>query len=253
MQLENGTYRARPASGEGSASVYESQGGALMLAQKFTLDDNQVITAQTCLVNKAGAVMTRSVDDLKSLYGWNGVDPTWFMEPQTDLSGIEVDLVIENEEYEGKVYPKVKWVNKPGSGGGYKLPEGDKKTILAKYGSKFRALAGPQPSQTRTPPPPAVKPPARLSPAAAAAPAPARKASNQATAWSLFLRVTGFDYEHADATKKTEIEAAWYGMTDKVAADQNDITPDGWAKVEGFVVERYSTSGPKVDDENLPF
>lgn len=234
MQLENGTYRARPVSGEGAASVYESKGGALMLAQKFAIDGGPTITSQTCLVNKSGAVTTRTLDDLKSLFGWNGVDPTWFME--TDLSGVEVDLVIENEEYEGKVYPKVKWVNKPGAGGGYKLPESaDKKALLAKYGSKFRALAGPQPAATRTPPPPATKPPARPAPATTAA-APAKKASSQATAWALLQ-------EKAGTISQDQVEKYWFGFIDATGMDQAEMTPEGWAQVEAAIIKQSESEG----------
>jgi hypothetical protein len=48
----------------------------------------------------------RTVKDLRTM-GWKGNDPG-------DLSGIdanEVELVVDDEEYNGKRYDKVKWVN----------------------------------------------------------------------------------------------------------------------------------------------
>jgi hypothetical protein len=52
----------------------------------------------------------RTVESLRHC-GWQGAD-------LTDLSGLgdkEVELVIEDEEYDGKVRPKVRWINKPGA------------------------------------------------------------------------------------------------------------------------------------------
>jgi hypothetical protein len=51
---------------------------------------------------------------LEALYacGWHGPD-------LTDLSGVgdrEVEIVVEEEEYQGKVRSKVRWVNVPGRG-----------------------------------------------------------------------------------------------------------------------------------------
>jgi hypothetical protein len=50
--------------------------------------------------------LERTVKDLRTM-GWKGNNPK-------DLKGIdtnEVELIVDNEEYKGKMYPKVKWVN----------------------------------------------------------------------------------------------------------------------------------------------
>jgi hypothetical protein len=71
----------------------------------------------------------------------------------------EVELVIEDEEYEGKIHEKVQWINKPGGALVKKALEGDKaKTFAALMKEKFRiadASAGKKPVRqaAKTPPP----------------------------------------------------------------------------------------------------
>jgi hypothetical protein len=54
------------------------------------------------------ATANRTIESLRHC-GWKGDD-------LTDISGLdqEVDLVVEEEEYEGKQHTKVQWVNRPG-------------------------------------------------------------------------------------------------------------------------------------------
>lgn len=138
MNIADGTYAARP----GAASVYESEKGALVLALVVKIENGPELKSYHTLVNRDGSINTRTVDNLKAWSGWNGVDPFWFME--NDLTGLEVEVVIVNEPGftdPSKLFPKVKWVNPPG--GGNKMPESaDRGAILAKYGAKFRAVAG---------------------------------------------------------------------------------------------------------------
>jgi hypothetical protein len=233
MQLENGTYTARPLPpGDGAASIYESQGGALMLALKFAITDGPTLTARVCLVNKDGAVNTNNLARLREWSGWDGADPYWFME--TDLSGVDVELVIENEEYQGKVSPSVKWINKPGTGGGAKLPDAaDKRAILAKYGNFFRALAGgtkpaPKPAAPpSTPPARPSAPPARTAPSA-----PPPKAHTQATAWAVMS-----EKAEAAGMKQEQIEARWYEFVDATGMNQAAMTPEGWAQIEKAILD----------------
>ena len=109
--MENGVYAARPK----AASVYESEKGALVLALVHALEGGVDIKSYHGLTTRDGAVNTRCVEDLKKWSGWDGCDPYWFMD--TDLTGIAVELVVENEpgfSDASKLYPKVKWVNPPG-------------------------------------------------------------------------------------------------------------------------------------------
>lgn len=102
------------------------------------------------IINKDGAPMTRSIDNLKELFEWDGSDPFWLCDQ--DFTGKEVDLVFVHENYQPPVgedgearepilVAKVKYMN-PIGGRGPDLPQmADRKSIMAKFGSKFRALA----------------------------------------------------------------------------------------------------------------
>jgi hypothetical protein len=129
--------------------VYESDKGALCLAVPYCIAvaDEATYTGKTTvtIVKGDGEVMTRSVENLKKVFGWDGQDPFWLTE--TDLTNVEFDVVGEQEQYvppegEPRITFRVKYLNPPG--GGMQMPQSaDRKSILAKYGSKFRALAGP--------------------------------------------------------------------------------------------------------------
>ena len=76
--------------------------------------------------------------------GWKGSD-------LSDMSGdmLEVSLVIENEEYEGKTRAKVKWVNAPGGINAKPLPPAEAKQFAQQMKARFLAFdqtkGGPQP------------------------------------------------------------------------------------------------------------
>ncbi len=217
MQLENGQYGAKPTR---NVSVYETANGALCLAIVWELIgfEGQKITSRTYLTQKDGTINTRSVEDAKAWSGWNGVDPFWFMD--TDLTGLECELVVENEEYNGRMSPKVRWINKPGSGAGKALPDAaDRKLILAKYGSKFRALSGGVPVKSPAAPKAPTTPPARKRTAKEAMEA----------AWAALEKATP-DMENGDR------ETRWFALIDETGSPADALTADQWdairAKVE---------------------
>jgi hypothetical protein len=70
--------------------------------------------------------------------GWQGDD-------FTNLDGMnenEVELVIEDEDYQGKTYTKVKWVNRPGGSAALKAPLAGNalQEFAARMRSKVRAI-----------------------------------------------------------------------------------------------------------------
>ena len=252
--MENGVYAARPK----AASVYESEKGALVLALVHQLEGGGEIRSYHALTTKDGAINTRGVEDLKKWSGWDGCDPYWFMD--TDLTDIAVELVVENEpgfNDPSKLFPKVKWVNPPGggSGGGLHDPS-DRKSVLAKYGPKFRAVAGPQPVARRALSPGGVPPPAparytapSLPPQVATA-APVRKAvATQSSAWARLS-------ELGAGMGRSELEALWFSCVDSTGMDQADMTPEGWAKVTEAVEAHFGNAGAQGtqgDEEPTPF
>jgi hypothetical protein len=55
----------------------------------------------------------RTMDTLRGVLGWFGCDLNDLYESET-LAGIEVDLAVEDEEFNGKMYKKVKFINPAG-------------------------------------------------------------------------------------------------------------------------------------------
>lgn len=96
----------------------------------------------------------RTVESLRHC-GWTGTD----LADMQGLDANEVELVIEDETYEGKTHQRVRWVNRPGGGGiALKAPlTGDKaKTFAASMRDKIKTLDAssgtPRPKQAPRPP-----------------------------------------------------------------------------------------------------
>ncbi len=219
MLPQPGNWRARTDKGV----VYETEGGALMAAFDFTVDEQTSIIGRFCLASKAGEVQQGTMRSLREAFGWDGADPFWLAD--TDLSDREVEIVVDLEkDQNGEDRPRVRWLNAPGKGHG--MPEaGDRKAILAKYGAKFRALAG------GTTVRPAVAAPApRPAPAAAKAPpAPARPAGQAATiqeAWEAFCKAAGDKSEQ-------EINDMWFRAVQELTGKRQDqCQPEDWDMVK---------------------
>lgn len=265
MQIQDGTYAARP----GAASVYYSEGGALVVALIIKLNDGPELKSYNTLVNKDGAINTRTVENLKKWSGWNGIDPFWLMD--TDLSGIDVEVVVENQPSlrdPNKIFPNVKWINAPGGGGGGGIPEAaDRRAVMAKFGSQFRALAGgtavAQPVRAPAPQPAAAAPAAPARPPVqptlpVGAPVRPRLApvamkpagSTQASAWSKMC-------ERGKGLDQAKLEAIWFYCVDGTGMDQADMTPAGWLQVEEAIEKHFTpaaaATAPEADDDNLNF
>jgi len=91
----------------------------------------------------------RTIESMRHC-GWEGDD-------LTQLEGLdrnEVELVVEDEEYEGKTYAKVQWVNKPRSLSVKNVLEGDKlKAFAAEMKLRIRALDASNGKRTSAPKP----------------------------------------------------------------------------------------------------
>jgi hypothetical protein len=80
---------------------------------EFRLEDGNSISYFGFFTEKT---FKRTIESLRYL-GWEGDDLSEL--PALAEAGMltgEVDLVVDHEEYDGKVTAKVKWVNKPGGG-----------------------------------------------------------------------------------------------------------------------------------------
>lgn len=106
MELANGTYRAKATQGAlGLTKTGSEQVGVLFRLVGEGVE-GKYITWYGYFTEKT---IDRTIESLR-ICGWAGND-------LEDLSGIdanEVELVVENEEWEGNWSPKVRWVNRAG-------------------------------------------------------------------------------------------------------------------------------------------
>lgn len=143
--MENGIYRARPLE---AVLTYTAAGNEQVHISFELLDDGFEGKYLTYFGSFSEKAQEHTFKALRNC-GWTGVD-------LSDLSGLnadEVSLVVENEEYEGKVRAKVRWVNAPG-GVTVKapLPPDKAKAFAARMKGQLLAF-----DKTSTAPKPAVK------------------------------------------------------------------------------------------------
>jgi hypothetical protein len=214
-------------------AVYENQNGTLIFSAYFLVGEQIGITGYFCLTTKDGAISERNVRTLKDVYGWDGCDPFWLVD--NDLSQTEVEIVVEDQTgRDGNPMRSVAWLNKPGSGNGSKkLESGDRANILAKYGSRFRAMAGGSAPSPRPPVSAAPKQPAPR-PAAPSLPPPVPRedapVSDMSECWSIFC-------EHGnDLMSQEEATDQWFKLIESVAGKSSEkCTPQDWGKIKAEI------------------
>ena len=102
------------------------------------------------------AAIENTMDTLVHVLGFNGDDSCdengFLTNPNAFDKDKKVQIVVELEEYMGKHYPKIKWVNRPGGSGFEGLKPNLVKTELEGCGFKAAFLAASQiKSQVETP------------------------------------------------------------------------------------------------------
>ncbi len=141
-EIRNGVYRGRGL----QAALGRAGTGKEQVAVQFQLMDADGVSGPTITWYGyfTDSTYERTVESLRHC-GWAGDD-------LSDLSGIdtnEVSLVIENEEYEGKATPKVKWVNAPGGGLALKeqLSADEARSFAAQMKGRILAMKQGQPKK----------------------------------------------------------------------------------------------------------
>lgn len=249
-----GTY---PANLTGQIVIYLAGTGALCAALPVQLGSGEWPWSgkhTMVLVKSDGTLMTNNNDTLKEVFGWDGIDPFWLMyeDPENpdagprDLTLVLFSVVGEHEEYtpdggEPRMSFKIKWLNSANRGS--KMPEAaDRKSILAKFGAKFRAVA------SVSKPAPAPVKPAEAKPAETVKPAsgPAAKKKSAppvskpaATAGGLAPTATMEEAWDAMVKKnqgksEDELGEQWYALMEKLfpGKEASDLSIQNWGALK---------------------
>ena len=129
----------------GQLVIYEASTGSLCGAVPCVMVENGFAFKHTLVLVKAdGTIQTKTTDTLRAVFGWDGLDPFWLMDNSSGgapMRSVDFEIVGGPETGDkGGVYFKSQWLNPVG--GGLKTPAAaDRRSVLAKYGSKFAALA----------------------------------------------------------------------------------------------------------------
>ena len=228
-----------------SASVYEKD-GKLIVAMEFSVGaENEMLRKYFVLFKADGSPNESDYNLIREFSAWDGIDPYWIQ----DNAGAEwpVEVVVAWEpgyKDPSKLFPTIKWVNTVGTTG---MPEsGDRGAILARFGSRLRALAGPRPvansrhTPVKTAAPSA--PPARAPLPAPTRPPPGGVKHTQASCWD------ALQASQPNASQ-AEIENLWYSI---VTGDQATMTSADWARVAD-AISRLSVKAATADEEPMPF
>lgn len=202
-------------------TVYEKDNGVLVCAIHFEVTEDEAITGYFSLSRKDGSLNQYTIDNLKDVFGWDGCDPFWLVDE--DLSEVLVSITVEDiERDDGSYFRCVKYLDKPGGGGG--MPEeGDRDDILAKFGARFRAMSGGKQVASKKAAPPKKKAPAPPAPPEPELPAGLGPMDMQ-EAWGGFC-------ERAGDLNEEDLAAAWWKAIEATGKTAEDLTPEEWGRV----------------------
>lgn len=226
----------------GQIIIGEASTGALMADVPCVISQGEhagfTCKALVCIATKDGALQTNAIDNLKAAFNWDGVDPFVLMfnddnSPRQGFPELEFSLSqCIHEEYKDKTYFKVGWLN-PLGGGMKRIEPADRRSVLAKYGSKFRALAGGAAKSSA----PAAKPTAAKTPPAPAAKKPTLPPSNGPTAtmeecWEELCKANDGKYQD-------ELSELWFAtIKSEFNTDNNsDVTPQQWGALKAKLTD----------------
>lgn len=160
MSLANGVYRARAVSWALGLTNTNKEQIAIELEILDEEAFGQKITWYGYFTDKAFDVTLKALRTL----GWRGTD----LSELTGLDSNEVHIVVESEEYQGKYYPRVKWIN-PLNGGGIPLKNQLDPSAAKAFAAKMKARilsveqANGRPAQQQRPQSRPPSPPSRQS------------------------------------------------------------------------------------------
>ena len=149
VMTEPGIYRARII----ASNVEEKDTGSVRFGAQYEayqykeggqwhdLDTPETIFGDVWIVKKDGTLNDQSIKRLMEAIEWDGASFSALAD--TDWSGTEVQITVGEEEYEGKVRPKMQWLNHRDFEGGMKSSDATTLGSLDnRFGSQLRALSG---------------------------------------------------------------------------------------------------------------
>ena len=213
----------------GQLVIYEASTGSLCGAVPCVMVETGFTFKHTLVLVKAdGTIQTKTTDTLKAVFGWDGVDPFSLMDNSVDdgaMRDVEFEIVGGPETGDkGGQYFKSQWLNP--LGGGMKTPAAaDRRSVLAKYGSKFAALAGVA-APAAKPAPAAPKIPT-VPKAAPVAPPPGAVTATMEEAWAAL--------NEAQSGKAADvIEKVWFDTIARLFPNKSntDLKPHEWGKLK---------------------
>jgi len=217
--------------------IYEAATGSLCGAMQCEMIESGYTFKHTVTLVKAdGTIQTKTTDTLKAVYGWDGLDPFWLMDNSVDggpMRSVEFEIVGGPETGDrGGVYFKSKWLNP--LGGAMRTPvAADRRSVLAKYGTKFQALAGGrgvQSPESKVQSPHAALPPVPSGGQGTARPTtppPGTVTATMEEAWAAL--------NEAQTGKPAEaVEKLWFDTIARVFPNKSntDLKPHEWGKLK---------------------
>ena len=214
----------------GQLVIYEASTGSLCGAVPCVMVETGFAFKHTMVLVKAdGTIQTRTTDTLRAVFGWDGVDPFWLMDNSEDgkpMRSVEFEIVGGPETGDkGGQYFKSQWLNP--LGGGLKTPAAaDRRSVLAKYGSKFQALAGVSATPAKVPAAPAAKSPT-VPKAVPSAPPPGALTATMEEAWAALN-------EAQSGKSPVEVEKLWFDTIARLFPNKSntDLKPHEWGKLK---------------------
>jgi hypothetical protein len=220
----------------GQLVIYEASTGSLCGAVPCVMVESGFTFKHTLVLVKAdGTIQTKTTDTLKAVFGWDGADPFWLMDNSLDggpMRSVEFEIVGGPETGDkGGVYFKSQWLNP--LGGGMKTPvAADRRSVLAKYGSKFQALAntGGQKPEVR-----GQNAPGRVPPVPSGAQGTARPTTPPRGMVTATMEEAWAALNEAQTGKSAEaIEKAWFDTIARLFPNKSntDLKPHEWGKLK---------------------
>lgn len=221
------------------AVIYEAQTGSLCLAAPCVMVDSGFTFKHTMtLVKGDGTIQTKTTETLKQVFAWDGIDPFWLMDNSADggtLREIEFEITGGPQQSDkGSTYFKSQWLNP--IGGGMNTPEAaNRQSVLAKYGSKFRALAGtpaPKPAAPAAPKPPTAPPPP---PTAPNIPGHSVAPATMEEAWDAHCKANF-------GMNAPEMETKWFAALKSMFPNKTntDLKPLDWGKLKAALEDNIT-------------